>query len=164
MISAVYGWLKTGGLELAANAVVAAFVVLVVRRVTLWSWSLFECWLQFKAHQRSLEVAKDVFLIGESPGGNNPWMWWWYRLFPKNALENNKRQADAADAFINAARTLRALLEIRIKHGGQLDEREEEARSNYHNAVQAFVSVPFGPDSSAYFQKIVPSGLYRHMV
>lgn len=156
MISAVYGWLKSSGLELAANAVVAAFVVLVVRRLTLWAWSLLECWIQFKAHQRSLEIAKNVFLAEESSKGNNRWMWWWYRLFPKNALHNNKQQADAADAFFHAASTLRVLLEIRIKHGGEHDEGEEEARRNYDNALQAFLSVPFGPDSSAYFQKTVP--------
>ena len=92
MISAVYGWLKSSGLELAANAFVAAIMVLVARRLTLWLWSHLECWIQFKAHQRSLEIAKNVFLAKESSNGNNRWMWWWYRLFPKNALQTTSNR------------------------------------------------------------------------
>lgn len=163
MISAVYGWLKSSGLELAANAFVAAIMVLVARRLTLWLWSHLECFLQFRAHQHSLEAQKEFFLTGESSKGNNRWMWLWYRLFPKNSLENNKRQADAADAFIRAASALRVLLDSRIEHGSQLDEREEEARQNYENALQELFAVPFGPDSGAYFQKIM-SGPQRKIM
>lgn len=150
MISA-YLWLKANGLELAANAL----VVLVVRRLTLWLWSHLECFLQFRAHQHVLEVQKEIFVTGKSSRGNNRWMWWWYRLFPKNALENNQRQVEAADAFIDAAISLRALLEVRIEFGGKYDESEEEARLNYRKALSEFLSVSFGPDSGAYFQKIV---------
>ena len=163
MISAVYGWLKSSGLELAANAFVAAIMVLVARRLTLWLWSLLECWIQFKAHQRSLEIAKNVFLAEESSNGNNRWMWWWYRLFPKNALQNNQQQADAAEALIRAATALRGLLEFRIKHGFKRDEIEEKARRNYENALQEFFAVPFGPDSSAYVKKIA-SGPQREIM